>query len=164
MAILADVAPYSREYHNIRQRVAQQAKGDTKLEIEYEKIMNRVKQTRESIIRMNDRHFSAPVDEISGTVDEVSPGDITLNEYPGRRFQFSSVGMSAADMSARILGEHNDMTRCLRPAEHKNPRAPAPEAGAIAGHPHARRHPGTTMFTVSMPAVNCPHSDFASRI
>jgi len=111
MAILADVAPYSREYHNIRQRVAQQAKGDTELEIEYEKVMNRVKQTRESIIRMNDRHFTAPVDEIAGTVDEVSSGGITLNEYPGRRFQFSSVGMSAADLSARILGEHNDMTR-----------------------------------------------------
>ena len=116
MAILADVAPYSREYHNIRQRVAQEAKGDTELEIEYEKIMNRVKQTRESIIRMNDRHFTAPVDEISGTVDEVSPGGITLNEYPGRRFQFSSVGMSAADMSAQILGENNEMTRCFRPA------------------------------------------------
>ena len=34
--------------------------------------MNRVKQTRESIIRMNDRHFTAPVDEISGTVYELS--------------------------------------------------------------------------------------------
>ena len=31
MAILADVAPYSREYHNIRQRVAQETKGDTEL-------------------------------------------------------------------------------------------------------------------------------------
>lgn len=38
MAILADVAPYSREYHNARQRVVQQAQGDTELEIEYEKI------------------------------------------------------------------------------------------------------------------------------
>jgi hypothetical protein len=111
MAILADVAPYSREYHNFRQRVAQQVKSDTELEIEYEKIMNRVKQTRESIIRMNDRHFTAPVDEISGTVDDVSPSGVTLKEYPGRRFQFSSVGMSAADMSARILGGHNDMSR-----------------------------------------------------
>ena len=54
------MAPYSREYHTYRQRVAQQAKGDTELEIEYEKIMNRVKQTRESVIRMNDRHFTAP--------------------------------------------------------------------------------------------------------
>ena len=42
---------------------------------------------------------------------EVSPGGVTLKEYPGRRFQFSSVGMSAADMSARILGENNNMTR-----------------------------------------------------
>jgi len=111
MAILADVAPYSREYHNVRQRIGQQAKGNTELEIEYEKIMNRVKQTRESIIRMNDRHFTAPVDEISGTVDEVSPGGVTLKEYPGRRYQFSSVGMSAAGLSARVLGENNDMSR-----------------------------------------------------
>jgi hypothetical protein len=105
MSILADVAPYSREYHTFRQKVGQQAQGNTELEIEYEKILNRVKQTRESVIKMNDRHFTEPVDEISGTVDEVSPGGITLNEYPGRRFQFSSVSTSAADMSARILGE-----------------------------------------------------------
>jgi hypothetical protein len=79
LAILADVAPYSCEYHNARQRVGQQAQGDTELEIEYEKIMNRVKQTRESVIRMKGRHFTSPVDEISGTVDAVSPGGITLN-------------------------------------------------------------------------------------
>jgi hypothetical protein len=69
---------------------------------------------------MNDRHFTEPVDEISGTVDEVSAGGITLNEYPGRRFQFSSVSTSAADMSARILGEKNDMTRSLRPSGPQN--------------------------------------------
>jgi hypothetical protein len=78
---------------------------------------------------MNDRHFTEPVDEISGTVDEVSAGGITLKEYPGRRFQFSSVSTSAADMSARILGEKNDMTRVLHPSEPKNLHAPAPEAG-----------------------------------
>jgi hypothetical protein len=105
------VAPNSREYQNYRQRVGKEAQGNTDLEIEYEKIMNRVRQTRESVIRMKDRHFTAPVDEISGTVDEVSPHGITLSEYPGLRFQFSSVGMSAADMSARVLGVHNDMTR-----------------------------------------------------
>jgi hypothetical protein len=66
---------------------------------------------------MNDRHFTAPVDEISGTVDEVSAGGITLNEYPGRRFQFSSVSTSAADMSARILGENNNLTRSEVAAE-----------------------------------------------
>jgi hypothetical protein len=91
MAILADVAPYSREYNTFRQIVGKEAQGNTELEIEYEKILNRVKKTRESVIRMQDRHFTAPVDEISGTVDEVSPGGITLNEYPGRLFQFSSV-------------------------------------------------------------------------
>jgi hypothetical protein len=144
MAILADVAPYSREYHNVRQRIAQQAQGDTELEIEYEKIMNWVKQTRESVIRMNDRHFTAPVDEISGTVNEVSAGGVTLNEYPGRRFQFSSVGMSAADLSARILGEKNDMTRCFRPARHKTPRAPAPEAAS------------TRLFAVTRLLAACP--------
>jgi hypothetical protein len=119
MSILADVAPYSREYHTFRQKVGQQAQGNTELEIEYEKILTRVKQTRESVIKMNDRHFTEPVDEISGTVDEVSAGGITLNEFPGRRFQFSSVSTSAADMSARILGEKNDMTRVPRPSEPK---------------------------------------------
>ena len=91
MAILADVAPYSRQYNTFRQKVGKQTEGNTELEIEYEKILKRVKQSRESVIKMQDRHFTAPVDEISGTVDEVSPGGITLKEFPGRRFQFSLV-------------------------------------------------------------------------
>jgi len=114
MAILADVAPYSREYNTYRQRVGKQAQNNTELEIEYERILNRVKRTRESVIRMQDRHFTAPVDEISGTVDEVSAGGITLNEYPGRRFQFSSVSTSAAHMSERILGENNQVSSSCR--------------------------------------------------
>jgi len=117
MAILADVAPYSAEYHTYRSRVGKEAQGNTELEIEYEKILTRVKKTRESVIRMTDRHFTEPVDEISGTVDEVSPGGVTLNEYPGRLFEFSSVSTSAADMSARILGEQNNMTRSEVAAE-----------------------------------------------
>jgi len=55
MSILADVAPYSREYHTLRQRVGSQAQNNTELEIEYEKILNRVKKTRESVIKMNDQ-------------------------------------------------------------------------------------------------------------
>jgi hypothetical protein len=92
MAILADVAPYSREYNTYRQIVGKEAQGNTELEIEYEKILNRVKQTRESVIKM--------------TIEEATPHGISLKEYPGRIFQFSSVSTSAADMSARILGEH----------------------------------------------------------
>ena len=113
MAILADVAPYSREYHTYRQRVGKQAQDNTELEIEYESILNRVKRTRESVIRMSDRHFTAPVDEISGTVDEVSPGGITLNEYPGRQFQFSSVSTSAPTCRRAFWAR---TTRSFRPA------------------------------------------------
>jgi hypothetical protein len=138
LAILADVAPYSREYNTYRQKIGRQAQGSTELEIEYEKILTRVKKTRESVIRMTDRHYTEPVDEISGTVESASPGGITLKEYPGRRFQFSSVSTSAADMSARILGEKNDRTRCLRPAGNTTPRAPAPEAPCLCSYAHRR--------------------------
>jgi hypothetical protein len=133
MAILADVAPYSSEYNTYRQRVGRQAHetNDTELEIEYEKILNRVKQTRESVIRMQDRHFTAPVDEISGTIDQASPGGITLKEFPGRVFQFSSVSTSAADMSARILGEQNNMTWCCRPSGPKTPHARASDRSPV---------------------------------
>jgi hypothetical protein len=59
MAILADVAPYSREYNTARQQVLSQ--GDTALRIEYDKIVDRVRQTKDSGIRMDDRHFAALV-------------------------------------------------------------------------------------------------------
>jgi hypothetical protein len=140
LAFLVDVAPYSREYNTYRQRIGRQAQGDTELEIEYEKILSRVKKTRESVIRMTDWHYTEPVDEISGTVESASPSGITLTEYPGRRFQFSSVSTSAADMSARILGEKNDMTRSRRPAGHTTARAPAQEAPCRRSH--LSRQPG----------------------
>jgi len=108
---IADVAPYSREYNTYRLKVGKQARDNTELQIEYDKILDRVRQTKDSVIRMAHRHFTAPVEEIEGTVDSVSPGGLTLKEFPGRKFQFSSVGTSAADMTARILGEHNKLTR-----------------------------------------------------
>jgi hypothetical protein len=37
------VAPYSREYNTYRQKIGRQAQGNTELEIEYEKILARVK-------------------------------------------------------------------------------------------------------------------------
>ncbi len=39
------------------------------------------------------------------------PAESLSRSSPGRKFQFSSVGMSAADMSARIIGEQNKLTR-----------------------------------------------------
>ena len=82
MAILADVAPYSLEYHTYRQKIGKQAQGNTELEIEYEKILNRVKRTRESVIRMQDRHFTEPVDEISGTVEQASRAEPLSTNTP----------------------------------------------------------------------------------
>ena len=82
MSILADVAPYSREYNTYRLKVGKQAQGDTELQIEYDKILDRVRQTRESVVRMAHRHFTEPVDEIDGTVDSVSPGGLTWSLRP----------------------------------------------------------------------------------
>ena len=150
------MAPYSREYNTYRQKIGRQAQGNTELEIEYEKILARVKKTRESVIRMTDRHYTEPVDEISGTVESASAGGITLKEYPGRRIQFSSVSTSAADMSARILGEKNDMTRCLRPAGNTTPRAPAPEAPCLRSHAH--RQPGQQLHKSRAGRLSMTHS------
>jgi hypothetical protein len=125
LRILADVAPYSREYNTYRQHVASEARGDTGLEIELDKIIDRVRQTKESSIRMEKRRFTEPSEEIAGTVEEATPAGIRLREYPGRVFRFSSVGTSAADISARVLGENNRLTRSFRPAGQQNARAHA---------------------------------------
>jgi hypothetical protein len=58
LRILSDVAPYSREYNTFRQKVASEAQHDTQLQIELDKIIDRVRQTKESSIRMADRHFT----------------------------------------------------------------------------------------------------------
>lgn len=64
LRILADVAPYSREYNTFRQKVAGEARYDTGLEIELDKIIDRVRQTKESSIRMDRRRFTEEVEEI----------------------------------------------------------------------------------------------------
>lgn len=105
MSILADIAPYSREYNTARQRVLDQSRGNTALRVEYDKIVDRVRQTRDSGIRMDDRRFTAPVEEISGTVASSDSYGVELKEFPGRRFRFS--------------------TRSPHPAGAKTPRAHA---------------------------------------
>ena len=74
------MAPYSREYNTYRQKICRQAQGNTELEIKYEKILARVKKTREFVIRMTDRYYTEPVDEISGTLESASAGGITPKE------------------------------------------------------------------------------------
>ncbi len=75
MAILADVAPYSRQYNTYCQRVGRQAQNDTKLEIEYEKILTRVKKTREPTASSRSRtrssfdlHTARPSDQCPGAL------------------------------------------------------------------------------------------------
>jgi hypothetical protein len=55
LAILGDVAPYSREYNIFRSKVGADSADNTELRIEYEKILDRVRQTRESVIRMENQ-------------------------------------------------------------------------------------------------------------
>jgi hypothetical protein len=81
MSILADVAPYSREYNSVRQSVLGAGKDDTALRIEYDKIVQRVQQTKDSGIKMDDRRFTAPIEEINGTVESASFWGVKLKEY-----------------------------------------------------------------------------------
>lgn len=111
LSILGDVAPYSTEYRRLDSAVRRQTTNDTAQRIEYEKIARRVKAMKDSVVRTDDRVFSREVTKATGTVSKVSPYGIELSEYPGRTFNISSVGYSAADQSAIVLGEHNDWTK-----------------------------------------------------
>lgn len=111
LAILGDVAPYSRQFHAVRHQVTVAAADDPGLQIELSKILDRVQKTKDSVIRMTERRFTAPVEEISGTVEAINSKGLSLREYPGRFFEYSSVGTSAADISAAILGRENKLTK-----------------------------------------------------
>lgn len=117
MSILGDVAPYSVEYRRAESAVRIEASKDTETRIEYEKIAQRVKALKDSVVRTDDRRFSKEVTETTGTVSRVTRAGVELDEYPGRTFSLSSVGYSAADQSAIVIGEHNDWTRAQVAAE-----------------------------------------------
>jgi hypothetical protein len=111
LGILADIAPYSREYNRVRAVVDKQANGNPELRAHYEQIVDQVRQTKESTLQVDKRRFDAPVDKIEGTVTKASFHGIELSEYPGRIFHFSAVGSSMADLVADQLGKSNSMTR-----------------------------------------------------
>ena len=121
MRILADVAPYSREYQKHASIVRHQADSNPDLKVDYERIAEQVRQTKESTLKTAKRHFNAPVDTIEGTVKSATAEGVELAEYPGRTFRFSSVGSSMADLSAEMLGRSNEMTRgqAVREADSK---------------------------------------------
>ena len=105
MSILADVAPYSREYNTYWRKVGKQAQGNTELQIEYEKVLDRLRQTKESVVPMTHRHFTEPVDEIEGTVDSVSPGGITWYLRPaGQQITRARAGEARFPVLSFLLG------------------------------------------------------------
>lgn len=103
MRILADVAPYSREYQKYASSVRHQAQNNPDLKAEYERISEQVRQTKESTLQVARKHFNAPVERIEGTVESVEGLDVRLKEYPGQTFRLSSVGGSMADLTAEML-------------------------------------------------------------
>jgi hypothetical protein len=111
LGILADIAPYSREYNRIRAVVDKQASGNPELRAHYEQIVDQVRQTKESTLQVDKRRFDAPIDKIEGTIKRASFHGVELSEYPGRIFHFSAVGSSMADLVADTLGSKNAMTR-----------------------------------------------------
>jgi very-short-patch-repair endonuclease len=111
LAILADIGPYSRQYQAVKGRVAKAAQYDTDLDIEYSRIIDRVRQTKDSALGTTNKIFTGATDSISGTIQEASPYGVSLREYPGRVFKLSGLGMSAADMAAISIGANNNITR-----------------------------------------------------
>ena len=81
------------------------------MKIEYETIVQRVREAKDSMLHAQEHRFIDPVETIKGTAPQASLGGIELEEYPGRIFRFSSIGTSMADLSAVLLGERNTSTR-----------------------------------------------------
>jgi hypothetical protein len=99
LAILGDVAPYSREYNHLAGKMAKSIGDDVELRTRYETITQRVQQTKDSTLQVDTRRFDAPVDHIEGAVTEAGFHGVKLAEYPGRIFHFSSVGSSMAELA-----------------------------------------------------------------
>jgi very-short-patch-repair endonuclease len=109
--ILSDVAPYSREFNIVKDRLGKTIGDNTELRIRYEKLLNQAEEAKKSILQVDKRRFTGDIETVKGTVKQVSPKGLELSEFPGRTFKYSSLGMSAADLSAVVLGQNNQMTR-----------------------------------------------------
>src|ERR1700712_492242 len=72
LAILGDVAPYSREYNHLKGKIGKAIGDDVELRARFEKINAQVQQTEDSTLQVDVRRFDAPVDKLEGTVTEAS--------------------------------------------------------------------------------------------
>ena len=110
LSILADVAPYSREFNMFKDRVGNNLPNE-EARIQYEQILSQAQQTKDSILQVDKRRFTGETDSLSGTIKSATSRGVELSEFPGRVFKYSSLGMSGADLSAVILGQQNSLTR-----------------------------------------------------
>lgn len=119
--ILADVAPYSKEYMMYKAKIRKESEKDSRLAIEFARTEEQVRQMKESTVQFDKRRFTEPVERLTGTIKRATLEGVELEEFPGKTFQFSSVGLSAADLSAIALGQHNDFTanQVVEEVEHK---------------------------------------------
>jgi hypothetical protein len=72
LRILADVAPYSRQYNKVRSVIEKQSRDNSVLRADYEQIVDQVRQTKDSTLQVDTRRFDAPVDKIEGTIKKAS--------------------------------------------------------------------------------------------
>jgi len=99
LRILADVAPYSREYNRIRAVVEKQSRGDAELRADYEQIVDQVRQTKDSTLQVDQRRFDAP--DVKSVSPVVNANSVTLT-YNGTTYEPSSfVGTTPAYQEAR---------------------------------------------------------------
>lgn len=102
-----------------------------------------MRRTKESTLEVAQKHFNAPVDTLEGTVKRASSEGVELEEYPGRTFRFSTVGMKMADLVADDLGRRNSLSRAaavedagrsVRNREQAPPHLPPGPGLSPAGH------------------------------
>ena len=122
LRILGDVAPYSREFALFKGKVQKSIGDNTELLIEYQNIIKRADEMRKSVIHTEERRFSEDTEEATGTVKSFNNGILEMEEYPGRVFRMSGVSTRAADMSAILLGQNNEMTKSQVANEVNNKR------------------------------------------
>jgi hypothetical protein len=92
LTILGDVAPYSREYTQVRAVVEKQSAGDLELRSRYQQIVEQVSLTKESTLQVGQRRFDASIDKIEGTIKSASSHGVDLSMSPAE----SSTSASSA--------------------------------------------------------------------
>jgi len=149
MAILADVAPYSREYNTYRLKVGKQAQGNTELQIEYEKILERVRQTKESVIRMDDRRSPG----VAVLPDHKNSAHARAKAWPSR-FWLAGLppGCTYSPASPCIWLEAAGILFCRYPRRCLRPRSAGNKSSALTP---AKAASWAAVFSAQLPGRPC---------